>query len=48
MLDDKVAQDGTVAIVRAGSIGLTTLLTAQCYSPAQIIMADLDDQRIHA
>ena len=33
-------------IVGAGPIGLAALLTAQFYSPAEIIMIDLDDNRL--
>jgi alcohol dehydrogenase len=36
----------TVAIVGAGPIGLATLLTAQFFSPARIIMIDRDDNRL--
>ncbi|OAN53394.1 zinc-dependent alcohol dehydrogenase family protein [Sphingobium sp. TCM1] len=46
VLNGKVAPGGSVAIVGAGPIGLATLLTAQFYSPAQIIMIDLDDNRL--
>ncbi|CAN5125969.1 zinc-dependent alcohol dehydrogenase family protein [soil metagenome] len=46
VLNGKVAPGGTVAIVGAGPIGLACLLTAQFYSPAQIIMIDLDDNRL--
>ncbi len=35
-----------VAIVGAGPIGLATLLTAQFYSPAEIIMVDTDTNRL--
>src|SRR5579872_727063 len=35
-----------VGIVGAGPIGLAALLTAQFYTPAQIIMTDLDDGRL--
>ena len=35
-----------VAIVGAGPIGLAALLTAQFYSPAEIMMIDLDDNRL--
>ena len=35
-----------VAIVGAGPIGLAALLTAQFYSPAEIIVIDLDDNRL--
>ena len=35
-----------MAIVGSGPIGLAALLTAQFYSPAEIIMIDLDDNRL--
>jgi alcohol dehydrogenase len=35
-----------VAIVGAGPVGLAALLTAHFYSPAEIIMIDLDDNRL--
>jgi alcohol dehydrogenase len=46
VLNGKVAPGGIVAIVGSGPIGLAALLTAQFYSPAQIIMIDLDDNRL--
>lgn len=46
VLNGKVAPGGTVAIIGAGPIGLATLLTAQFYSPASIIMVDIDDNRL--
>jgi alcohol dehydrogenase len=46
VLSGKVAPGSTVAIVGAGPIGLAALLTAQFYSPAQVIMIDLDDNRL--
>lgn len=46
VLNGKVAPGSTVAIVGAGPIGLAALLTAQFYSPARIIMIDLDDNRL--
>jgi alcohol dehydrogenase len=46
VLKGKVQPGGTVAIVGAGPIGLAALLTAQFYSPAEIIMIDLDDNRL--
>jgi alcohol dehydrogenase len=46
VLNGKVSPGSTVAIVGSGPIGLATLLTAQFYSPAQIIMIDLDDNRL--
>lgn len=46
VLNGKVAPGSTVAIVGAGPIGLAALLTAQLYSPAEIIVIDLDDNRL--
>ncbi len=46
VLNGKVAPGSTVAIVGAGPVGLAVLLTAQFYSPAEIIMIDLDDKRL--
>jgi alcohol dehydrogenase len=46
VLNGKVQPGCTVAIVGAGPIGLAALLTAQFYSPAEIIMIDLDDNRL--
>ena len=46
VLNGKVEPGRSVAIVGAGPIGLATLLTAQFYSPAQVIMIDLDDNRL--
>ena len=46
VLNGKVTPGGTVAIVGAGPIGLAALLTAQFYSPAEIIMVDIDDNRL--
>ena len=46
VLNGKVAPGSSVAIVGSGPIGLAALLTAQLYSPAQIIMVDLDDNRL--
>ena len=46
VLNGKVAPGSTVAIVGAGPIGLAALLTAQFYSPAEIIMVDLDANRL--
>src|SRR5690606_25826168 len=48
VLNGKVQPGGTVAIVGAGPIGLAALLTAQFYSPAEIIMIDLDENRLAA
>ncbi|HVB82459.1 MAG TPA: zinc-dependent alcohol dehydrogenase family protein [Candidatus Binataceae bacterium] len=46
VLNGKVQPGSTVAIVGAGPIGLAALLTAKFYSPAEIIMIDLDDNRL--
>lgn len=36
----------TIAIIGAGPIGMSALLTAQFYSPAKIYMIDLDENRL--
>jgi alcohol dehydrogenase len=46
VLNGRVKPGDTVAIVGAGPIGLATLLTAQFYSPAEIILIDTDDNRL--
>jgi alcohol dehydrogenase len=46
VLNGKVQPGSTVAIVGAGPIGLAALLTAQFYSPAELIAIDLDDSRL--
>ena len=46
VLNGKVKPGDTVAIVGAGPIGLATLLTAQFYSPAELVMVDLDANRL--
>ena len=46
VLNGKVQPGSTVAIVGSGPIGLAALLTAQFYAPADIIMIDLDDNRL--
>jgi alcohol dehydrogenase len=46
VLNGRVQPGSIVAIVGAGPIGLAALLTAQFYSPAEIIMIDLDDNRL--
>jgi alcohol dehydrogenase len=45
-LNGKVSPASTVAIVGAGPVGLAALLTAQFYSPAEIMMVDLYDSRL--
>lgn len=46
VLNGQIQPGDTVAIVGSGPIGLATLLTAQFYSPAEIIMIDIDDNRL--
>ncbi len=46
VLNGKIEPGCTVAIVGAGPIGLAALLTAQFYTPAQIIMIDRDTNRL--
>jgi alcohol dehydrogenase len=46
VLNGRVAPGSTIAIVGSGPIGLAALLTAQFYSPAEIIVIDLDDNRL--
>jgi len=46
VLNGKVQPGDTVAIVGAGPIGLAALLTAQFYSPAAIMMIDVDANRL--
>jgi alcohol dehydrogenase len=47
VLNGKIEDPGvSVAIVGAGPIGLATLLTAQFFSPAQLIVIDQDDNRL--
>jgi alcohol dehydrogenase len=46
VLNGKVQPGSTVAIVGAGPIGLAALLTAQFYTPAEIIMIDPDESRL--
>jgi len=46
VLNGKVKPGDTIAIVGAGPIGMAALLTAQFYSPSEIIMIDLDGNRL--
>lgn len=46
VLNGEVQPGDTVAIIGAGPIGLSTLLTAQFFSPAQIILVDSDANRL--
>jgi len=46
VLNGQVKPGDTVAIVGSGPIGIAALLTAQFYSPAEIIMIDQDENRL--
>jgi len=46
VLNGQVKPGDIVAIVGAGPVGLAALLTAQLYSPAEIVMIDLDANRL--
>ena len=46
VLNGAVKPGDTVAIVGAGPVGLAALLTAQFYAPANLIVIDLDDNRL--
>jgi alcohol dehydrogenase len=46
VLNGQVKPGDTIAIVGAGPVGLAALLTAQFYSPAEMIMIDLDENRL--
>lgn len=46
VLNGCVKPGDIVAIIGAGPIGLATLLTAKLYTPADIIMIDVDDHRL--
>ena len=48
VLKGQVKPRDIVAIVGAGPVGLAILLTAKLYSPSEIIMVDLDDNRLEA
>ena len=46
VLNGAVKPGDTVAIVGAGPVGLSALLTAQFFTPSSLIMVDLDDNRL--
>lgn len=46
VINGGVQPGDVIAIVGAGPVGMSALLTAQLYSPAEIIMVDLDDNRL--
>jgi len=47
VLNGQVKPGDVVAIVGSGPIGIAALLTAQFYSPAEIIMVDMDENRLN-
>src|SRR5579871_2480099 len=46
VLNGQVKPGDIVAIVGSGPIGLAVLITVQFYTPAEIIMIDIDDNRL--
>ncbi len=46
VLNGAIAPGSSVAIVGSGPVGLAVLMTAQFFSPATIVMIDLDDKRL--
>lgn len=47
VLNGQVKPGDTIAIVGAGPVGMAALLTSQFYSPAEIIIIDVDDNRLN-
>jgi len=46
VINGQVKPGDTVAIVGAGPVGLAALMTAQFYSPSEIVMIDPDESRL--
>lgn len=46
VINGQIKPGDTVAIIGAGPVGLSALLTANFYSPAEIIMVDPDENRL--
>ena len=46
VINGKVEPGGNVVVVGAGPVGLAALITAQMYSPSQIIAIDMDPKRL--
>jgi alcohol dehydrogenase len=46
VLNGQIKPGDSVAIVGAGPVGLAALLTSQFYAPAELIMIDMDDNRL--
>ncbi len=47
VLNGKVKPGDTIAIIGSGPVGMAALLTAQFYTPAEIIMIDMDENRLN-
>jgi alcohol dehydrogenase len=48
VLNGQIKSGDTVAIIGAGPVGLAAMLTAQFYSPAEVIVVDKNDNRLEA
>jgi alcohol dehydrogenase len=48
VLNGRIRPGDTVAVVGAGPIGLSAMLTAQLFSPSQIVAIDVADSRLEA
>jgi alcohol dehydrogenase len=46
VLNDQIEPGSTVAIVGAGPVGLSALFSSLLYSPAEVIVIDVDDSRL--
>jgi alcohol dehydrogenase len=46
VLNGQVKPGDTIAIVGAGPVGMAALLTSQFYTPSEIIVIDMDDNRL--
>jgi len=47
VLNGQVKPGDTIAIIGAGPVGMAALLTSQFFTPAEIIVIDLDDNRLN-
>ncbi|EEQ91650.2 alcohol dehydrogenase [Blastomyces dermatitidis ER-3] len=45
-LNGKVQPGSTVAVIGAGAVGMSVMMTAMLYSPALLVMVDVDDGRL--
>jgi alcohol dehydrogenase len=46
VIGGRISKGDIVAIIGAGSIGISTLISAKAYEPSLIIMIDVDDERL--